>query len=581
MSYAFRPGPEYAGATGAELWASAMSQPMSLGATFWDQAKGGMLESFGLGTAIRDFAIPEGNVDRSGIGITDITGLINPLERLYPLARDAIQSQNPELPSMTEEQYKSSAYFRTGIPWDGAMTEDRAASLASWDDAKKVREYYAEKRPLASFIGNLAGQAVDPINYVPVAGPVVKAAAVARAGKIGGAAIASALDAAANTAVFGIGTAGRRGAYGDDVSWQATVSQIATAALIGGAFGTVGGALGARADRKALDALRKSQGDLATLKTTQEARVALNEAIDGLVRGGDVSLSPNATAPLQREAEKLTRAYDDVSARPDSRTADDALASVGYDLKALANRGDDVDAIMRSASVEEAARAVQVQEIASINERLATMLEEKPVPNLYGPGLLHTEKAPATDEVYDTGMGGAVPIAERQAEIAALQDRLTGLEAKQAAGDVADEFIGAIKFGRGAPVSRSIPSGVSTTPKDTAEGLSAGLPGATKRPTRNIAQAVDNSKANPEPAPEGRTQAETAVGKPDDYRAMAAQYRVDPETGSYFEEPEIKQIEAEGRLTDDDRAALDEAQATYENGDAYGEAMKAAVSCLI
>jgi hypothetical protein len=44
------------------------------------------------------------------------------------------------------------------------------------------------------------------------------------------------LDAAANTAAFGIATSGERAKFGDDVSWLATDSQIAMAALIGSAF---------------------------------------------------------------------------------------------------------------------------------------------------------------------------------------------------------------------------------------------------------------------------------------------------------------------------------------------------------
>jgi hypothetical protein len=47
------------------------------------------------------------------------------------------------------------------------MTDDRAAALAEMDDTAKVREFYAQKRPVTAFIGNLAGSATDPINYFP------------------------------------------------------------------------------------------------------------------------------------------------------------------------------------------------------------------------------------------------------------------------------------------------------------------------------------------------------------------------------------------------------------------------------
>ena len=204
--------------------------------------------------------------------------------------------------ALSEDQYKASPYYRKDIPYDPGMTSARAEALASMDDAKKVREFYAQKRPFSSFLGNLAGQALDPINYVPIAGEAVKAAAVARMGNIAGHALVGGIDAAANTAIFGIGTAGVRAQFGDDVSWQATISQIATAALIGHAFGALAGAVGGR-----VDAARLSDAEqrLATLKTTQEARIALNEGIDAVVRGEDVRLSPNATDPMARVGQEV------------------------------------------------------------------------------------------------------------------------------------------------------------------------------------------------------------------------------------------------------------------------------------
>jgi hypothetical protein len=332
--FGFDGGPTYRGATRQEMFESAMAQPMSVPWTLFDQAKGGALESFGLGTAIKDFTIPEGApTTQSRIG--DAFRLVNPLTTGYEITRRTAQAFREDSPVLSEDAYKSSPYFRDDIPWDAGMTQDRAAALAMGVDARKVREFYAAKRPIWSFVGNMAGQALDPINYVPVGGPAVKAAAVARAGRIGGAALAGALDAAGNTAIFSIATRDRRASYGDDVSWQATVSEIATAALIGGAFGAIGGAWGGRTDAKS----RKTIEDrLSTLKTTQEARIALNEAIGGLSRGEDLNLSPNATEPLARvarEVDELSRAYDTVRASPTGPVNDPLVRIEPNDIEAL------------------------------------------------------------------------------------------------------------------------------------------------------------------------------------------------------------------------------------------------------
>jgi hypothetical protein len=300
--YAFRSGPTFRGAAKSEQFEAAFDQPMSIGATLTDQAAGGVLQSFGLGTVIRDFAIPQGAPTEPGMveRALETAPLIGPIAQGYGALRDLVNPPSTK-PPMTAEEWKTSPYFRTNIPYDASMTEDRAAALAIWDDARKVREFYAEKRPITSFIGNLAGQALDPINYIPVAGPAVKGAAALKFGHVLGGVAAGALDAAANTAVAGFATAGERGQYGDDVSWQAQISEIATAALIGGAFGGIGGVFSGRnVSRATAEAMART----ATLKTTMEARVAINDAAVSMSLFDDVEISATAKESVQRIADR-------------------------------------------------------------------------------------------------------------------------------------------------------------------------------------------------------------------------------------------------------------------------------------
>ncbi|PZO80537.1 MAG: hypothetical protein DI629_07295 [Mesorhizobium amorphae] len=72
-----------------------------------------------------------------------------------------------------------------------------------------------------------------------------------------------------------------------------------------------------------------------------------------------------------------------------------------------------------------------------------------------------------------------------------------------------------------------------------------------------------------------------AVGKPDTFKAMAEQFRVDPVTGSFAEEAEIAQLLAEGRVSDEDMRVLREAQETFDNATAYDQALQAAARCII
>lgn len=536
--YGFRSGPSYRAATPDALWQGALEQPMSAGATFWDQAKGGMLESFGLGTITREMTLPPSAPGR-WYGDTD----------------QSYADRRKDYKTITEEEYKASPYFRDNVPWDNGMTEDRAAALATMNDAKRVREYFAEKRPITSFFGNLAGQATDPINYIPVAGPTVKAAAVARMGVVKGIAATAALDAAANTAIAGLATRETRRSFGDDVSWQMMVSEIATAALLGTAFGTVGGVLQRRAGIRA-DALRsEAEVKVNTLRATQEARIALNEAIGGLANDGEVRLSPNGVAPIERVAREVEIAAParaiDLEANPVAiQDAKAKLEAYDYNIAAMQEAGVDIPRVMADAPELDAARALQRQEIGAVTERVKTLASEPEIRNEFGPGMRRTEAAAAEAPVFDAGMGSVRTLDAQRAEIASETARLTRLQEFDARGEVEPSVLEQIRIGRqiNAP-----------------------------RPSR----AVDASPARPEAPPQGRAEAEAKVAKPENYKALADQYRVDPEAGTFPEEAELRQLAQAGRLSDEDMAVLDDADAAFQDGVSYGEALKSVVGCLL
>jgi hypothetical protein len=649
--YGFRPGPSFRGASRAEMFDSALNQPMNMGATFWDQAKGGTLESFGLGTAIRGADIPAGDTSQLDTGeqVKRTFETVLPGGIAGAIGSTIRRLTDEPSKSLDENAWKASAYYRKDVPWDAAMTEDRAAALAAYHDAKKVREYYAQKRPFTSFVGNLAGQAVDPINYIPVAGPVVEAAAVARAGRVLGRTLTGAGDAAANTAIAGLATREQRGRYGDDVSWQATISEIATAALIGSAFGTISGAIGARRDAR-IEAQASER--LSTLRTTQEARIALNEAIDGVVRGEDVSLSPNGMAGVERvinetRAEQLARLartdapVDAAPLRPvnlmqflagEGGIVDEAgaLRSMGLSRKFIPGSG----ALVRRNGLsieyarEAAAEAGYFDHIYGPDEAVAKstpddllrlLSDEAAGRATYSPRLdggrmfdqaefdaqlrnseeykrVLDEVDTALDELKIDHRVDDDTIRRAAGYMADGDDRVTALE--RAIEEDYRQFYDAMseRDGGFANDAADIPffedAGTPATggrlfePQGRRRGQ--GRRGANAADRRQYARAgedqraaIDTSVGRPEPIPEGRAEAERSIAKTEDYKALSSQYRVDPETGDFLESAEIDQLKAEGRLTQDDIDALDQAQSNLENGAAYGEALRAAVNCII
>lgn len=584
----FRATPSFNTLSPGQMVRDAYAQPMGIGSTFLDQLGGGALESYGLGTFLRGGSLPmTAPLEKQSV----YTGrTIGGLQEQRFETDEEFSARRKAAGAMTQDEYIASPYYRNNIPYDAGMTRDRAATLAAWDDAKKVRQFYAEKRPITSFFGNLAGQALDPINYIPVAGPLVKGAAVAKFGRVGGTALAGSLDAATNTAVFGLATAGIRADLGDDVSWQVMTTDIAMAALIGGAFGAVGGVLGRRADAR-LEAATKEQ--LSTLRNVQEARIALNEAIDGLVTEGEVKLSPNAIEPIGRVTDEVAPrvTIDSIARNVEPATFErlDALdrtfeinsaeiarlTSLSLDnerfgptraamieAERLAQRLEKAEAnIAKAGSDKERAAAVQRRDAirTDLRERLSAIDDNV------------VREIETIDESLRARRSANEPVSRERME---LQQRVEQLQADARKTYWADA---AENFNRVASTVDDVDPVVNQSAALPVTEFSA--PGSQN--TRPAVRTIDVSRPRPEPVPDGRVEAETAVGRPEDYRALAEQYRVDPSTGSFVEEADIAQLDFEGRLTDADKAAIAAAQSTFDDGAAYGEALKAAVACLI
>lgn len=573
-AFSFIPGPNGQGMSDQDFLSSALDQPMSLGSTFWDQAKGGLLDSFGLGTKVREFSLP-----------------ISPDEQ----RRAGVEPT----PALTEDQYKASPYYRENVPWDSNLTEDRAAALADMSDAKKVREFYSQKRPITSFFGNLAGAATDPINYIPFTGEAVIAANTARFGRIAGKAISSSIDAAANTAVAGALTQQSRASLGDDVSLQTTVSQIAMAAIVGGAFGAIAGSgIGGRVSEMVRSRFGRAslpdnvrtdiETKLSTLDNVQAARVALNDAIDGLVRNGEVRLSEASTGMISdvanRELPKAAIARIARELEPEAfhrldnlnRTFDinDAeikrLTSLSMDNERFGQtRAQMIEADQMAERLQQAEQAIE--RASSDKERLAAIARRDSIrddlrKHLDGIDDNIVSEIEGIDESLRARRVAQEPVALERDQ---LQRRTQELNAQ-----ARDMFWGRETEARNARVA----AGEETAPARPMQQAADGVVARSEDIAPNL--KVDNG-VPVEPFDQSVADAQKRVGKPETYKAMAEQYRVDPATGDFAELPEIEQLRAEGRLTPEDEAALAEADDTLKNANGYAEALKAFANCVI
>lgn len=595
--YSFRPGPTYRAASAGEQYAAAFDMPLSVSSTLGEQFKGGILDSLGLGTAIREVQLPDEAPTTPAVTMQGPDGQPITLPDTPQMRRRAtvqgfdLQPETPaqfdqrrrEAGALAEDQYKASPYFREGVKWDMGMTQDRAAALADAYDAKRVREYFASKRPFTAFIGNIAGQAIDPINYIPIAGPVVKAASVAKFGRIAGGAAVGALDAAANTALASGVTYNARQSMGDEITWQSTISDIAMSALIGSAFGTISGAIDARRSSRLAEARKSAEAQLATLKNTQDARIALNGAIDGLARGEDVVLPANAADAVQSIANRSNPVWSPEMFASIDRQGLFSSTSVGRFMDNRPALVQDAEAVIRNQALATdptlsarysaaEARFNQAQEaVAAIEEPLAARRQSDTL-------ALVDEASAARMAAIEDELAGNVP-ANRRAQLEAERDMITESIGPDALAKAESDFrIGPQKQAKAARKALTTARQEFSKVRREADTIAERI----RAENRVRYQAsVDTSAPRPEPLPVGRPEAEARVAKPETYKEATEQYRVNADDGSYLEQGDIDQLRTEGRMTADDEAALVEADQTYENGVAYGEALKAVAGCFI
>lgn len=281
--------------------------------TFWDDTfslslKNAVQHDYGLGSVIRDLRTPRGipqpNPVESALASNPMTaGLVAG----YEAARPFIGAPTTGTP-MTKEAYEGSPFYRKEVPWDASMTTDRAAALADQFDEGRVAQYWGEKRPLTALGAEFIGGAADPINYLPIFDEASLTAAGVRIGSFAAHLLSGSASAALSTAAFGALTANTRKQYGDDVSFQGILNEVAMSALIGGAFGAgmygiargLGSAGNAIAKAQLQRVIDRTAGKLSTINNTAEARALVEVAADMVMRKGEVDLPEAAKASLNK-----------------------------------------------------------------------------------------------------------------------------------------------------------------------------------------------------------------------------------------------------------------------------------------
>lgn len=290
-------------------------------------------------------------------------------------------ARDPE--PMTQQQWDESAFWRRNLQWDERMTVGRARAMARTHDDMEYRQRLIQARNAgvfewaAGFGAQMGGALFDPVNFLPIAGPAARGARFAeglatplaraargaaelleRPGVLGGIA-RGATEGIAGNALAMPYTYSTLAHYGQDITWDRVVTDLAIGGLIGGGFGAAFGRAGSGRMIEpdpimATRILDSVANDVAAGRRVEAPTALMRAEIDGAV----VRAAP-------AEASPFLRATDDgagnVTYRPDLPTRPDGTPLTREEFAAeLARRqGTTVEAQRAAAQAadSEAARA--------------------------------------------------------------------------------------------------------------------------------------------------------------------------------------------------------------------------------
>lgn len=226
---------------------------------------------------------------------------------------------------IAREDWRYSPFWREGVEWDDRMTEGRARAIARVYDENRYRRALMEARDAGTFEtilgfgGQLVGSIPDPVNFVPIAGPLGRLArvgeAAAEAGTLGarmaagavrtlarpgvsGSALRGAVDAVGGNILAAPMVYGVQEQFGDEITFDRVVADLAIGALIGAGFGAASGLVGrVRAgvdQRAAVRIVDAAARDVAAGRAADLPAAMVRRTVEDAV----VRAAPEEAAPL-------------------------------------------------------------------------------------------------------------------------------------------------------------------------------------------------------------------------------------------------------------------------------------------
>ena len=254
--------------------------------------------------------------------------------------------------AMTEDQWKASEYYESSMKYRPDMTVTRARIMKENFDQRRYLDQLVQRGDEAhgpgmkalGFGASLLGSLPDPVNFIPFAGGL-------KGASVGAGLARGALEGAVGNALVDALVLPDLANKGEDVGMADALLDITFGAVLGGALGGLGGYIGKRWGKGTDTGTAGSR--LADFDASPDGNLMARAGQDMLPRHADADLlraslgaqdkadlargmekaladvhadSPVDVAPILRESEALSRAYDAVKRDPLGGPPDEVLA---------------------------------------------------------------------------------------------------------------------------------------------------------------------------------------------------------------------------------------------------------------
>lgn len=567
----------------------------------------GFRESIGIGTVIRESELPALTEEPA---LRQTLGALGPQATAYydmatgraltEIVRSARQlgapddasekffnehGVKPEKP-LSESEFNESAYAREDIKWAPGMTVGRAQALSEAYDEAQIEEHLSRNAPWSNVAGQFLGAALDPVNYVPFVAGANATRLTARLGTIGARIATASADATVNTAVFNVATQGTREQLGDDVSFEAFANDVALAALTGGVFGAALGVLGKQLSPSAQIAARDT---LATVENTNIAKAVMNNAIHNIIHNDRAVLSPAAVKLMDDAVEKALKA--EVRRTPAQeieatvRAGDpDSFARLDYirsELPATRARLASMEQELQTPAAQNIERQLaEVDQLKQRSDQLTRQIERAKTPQKAAELQVRRDNVQSRARRTTQDMDGMARARHQliKDDIEATREKVSTLEGESrellartnGARELAktkywaDRAESDAAAAERAAAFRIVPDSLTLPPRTG--DVPGPAPGQVLPGLRDVAV-----RGEPEPVIDP-VSPETIADK-------AASRGVDENGGADIDE-ELRQLEAQGRLSEAELAELAAANDDIAATNRYADAMTRSVACL-